>query len=375
MDRKSLACVFCRALIGGAALVALSAPAVADYIKVTNLVTDDQGVNPAQVTDPALLNAWGISSSGTSPFWVSDNGSGVTTLYSVNPATNATTKLGLTVAIPGDGSVTGQVFNPMTGSGAFNGDPFLFASEDGTISGWRSGLGTTAETLQTGSTANVYKGIAFANVGGHGYIYAANFKTGVIDVMKGDAGAPNLAGSFTDPTLPAGYAPFNVENLGGNLFVTYAKQSGGTDEVDGAGLGYVDEFDTSGNLIRRIASNGPLNAPWGLAIAPSSFLGFAGDLLVASFGSGTIDAYDLATGNFVGVLRGADGNPIMIDGLWGLSVGNGGSAGSKWEVYFSAGPNDEADGLFGALTAVPEPGTLALFAGCFWLLRRRYRVR
>ena len=197
-------------------------PAQASLFTVTNLVTDDQTVNSAKITDPSLVNAWGVSRSAGSPFWVSDNGTGVATLYAVSPTTGIPVKQGLTVTIPGDGSVTGQAFAGSL-AGNFNADTFLFVSEDGTISGWRNALGTAAETLQPGSPTNSYKGAALATIAGNSYLYAANFLTGKVDVLKGSAGAPNLAGTFTDPTLPSGFAPFNVENLGGRIYVTYAK--------------------------------------------------------------------------------------------------------------------------------------------------------
>ena len=168
------------AVIALGALALLPVVARATQVSVTNLVSDDQAANAAQTTDPDLVNAWGVSYSPTGPFWVSANGTGVSTLYRVDPATNATTKLGLVVSIPGDGAVTGEVFN---NTPQFNGDPFLFASEDGTISGWRGALGTTAETLQAASTMNAYKGTAFANIGGNAYLYAANFAAGTIDVL------------------------------------------------------------------------------------------------------------------------------------------------------------------------------------------------
>lgn len=356
-----------------AALAGLATPSKGDFIAVTNLVTDDPSAHPAQITDPFLKNAWGISSSASSPFWVSDNGTGVSTLYSVNPATNATTKVTLGsppgpsggVVIPpvGTGNPTGQVFNTAAGTGAFNGNVFLFVSEDGTISGWRGALGTTAEVLQTGLPANVYKGVALDTTGGHSYLLAANFHAGTIDVLKGDAGAPALTGNFTDPNLPAGYAPFNIQLLGGRLYVTYALQDAtGHDDVPGAGHGFVSAFDLQGNLLGRIGAMGTLNSPWGLALAPSSFGAFAGDLLVGNFGDGTINVFnpDPATPGFLGQLTGAGGSPLVIDGLWGLTTGNDGSGGSSQNIYFSAGPDDESHGLFGVLQSVPEPGALAL---------------
>jgi uncharacterized protein (TIGR03118 family) len=342
-------------------VLGLGNTAFADNIyKTTNLVTDDQGVNSARITDPSLKNAWGISSSGASPFWVSDNATGVTTLYSVNPTTGDVAKVPLTVTIPpsGSGTPTGQVFN---GGSQFGGDRFLFVSEDGTISGWRGALGTTAEVLQTGETANVYKGVALATVGTDSYLYAANFRAGKIDVLKGTPGAPNLTGSFTDPTLPGGYAPFNIQLIGGKLYVTYALQDGAKhDDMAGAGHGYVSVFDTQGNFLMRLASQGPLNSPWGLAIAPSTFGPFANDLLVGNFGDGTINAWNLTTNQFAGTLNGTNGKPLSIDGLWGLRVGNDGSGGNSQTVYFSAGPNGESNGLFGALTFVPEPSSIVL---------------
>ena len=332
---------------------------------LTNLVSDNPSVN-AKVTDPNLVNAWGISFSPTSAFWISDNSKGVSTIYNVNPATNATTKVGLTVTIPGAGSVTGQVFNSNASAAngntvGFNGDPFLFVSEDGTVSGWRGALGTTAETFAPASNA-IYKGVAEASVGGHGYLYAANFHSGAIDVINGDAAAPALSGNFTDPNLPSGYAPFNIQDLNGKLYVTYAQQTPGSgDETAGPGLGYVSVYDLQGNFLERIASQGSLDAPWGLAIAPSSFGEYAGDLLVGNFGDGTINAFNLITHSFIGQLMGSNGKPLSIDGLWGLSIGNNGGAGSSQTLYFTAGPNGEANGLFGAVSAVPLPPAIWLF--------------
>jgi len=362
-------------VLAAVAAVAIAAPGTAAaQFSVRNLVTDDLMVHAGQITDPGLVNAWGLSYAPTSPFWVSSNGTGEAQLYAVNPATQATTKQGLTVSIPGDGTVTGQAFN--SNASAFGGDLFTFVSEDGTISGWRSALGTTAETLVPGSSANVYKGVAFGTIGGSSYLYAANFRTGAIDVEKGSAAAPSLTGTFADPNLPSGYAPFNVQNLGGTLYVTYAQQDAAKhDEVAGAGLGLVDSYDLQGHLLGRVATAGTLNAPWGLAIAPGSFGAMAGALLVGNFGDGRINAYDPATHAFLGQVQDAGGGLLDIDGLWAISPGNGGNGGSASLLYFTAGPDDESHGIFGVLTPVPEPSlTLLLLAGLLGLMpmtRRR----
>ena len=355
----------------------LCGPSWAVSFDVTNLVTDDQSAHAAQITDPGLVNAWGISFGPSSPFWVSANGSGTSTIYAVNPTTQVTAKQGLTVSIPGNGSVTGQVFN--SNPAAFNGDNFLFVSEDGTVSGWRGALGTTAETLATASSAKVYKGSAFATISGNSSLYAANFRAATIDVFKGTAAAPALAGSFTDPNLPAGYAPFNVQNLNGTLYVTFAVQDATKhDEVAGAGQGIVDSFDLQGNLLGRVATSGKLNAPWGIAIAPSSFGAMAGDLLVGNFGDGRITAFDASTHTVVGQILGADGQPLSIDGLWALSAGNDGSGGSSHLLYFSAGPDEESHGLFGVLTPVPEPSSYVLLIAGLGMVglwrQRRYML-
>jgi uncharacterized protein (TIGR03118 family) len=347
-------------------------PAFAVPFSVNDLVTD-QAAHPAQITDPGLKNGWGMSFGPTGPFWVSSNGAGTSVLYNVNPASQVTTKAGLTVAIPGAGNVTGQAFH---GNGSsFNGNLFLFVSEDGTVSGWRPSLGTSAETIVSASAANVYKGAAIGSVGGNDYLYAANFKTGTIDVHKGTMAQPSLSGSFTDPNLPSGYAPFNVQNLDGTLYVTYAQRDNATnDEVAGAGLGIVDKFSLSGDFLGRVASGGTLNAPWGLAIAPSSFGAMAGELLVGNFGDGHINIYDPATLMPLGQVMDASNQPIVIDGLWSISPGNDGMGGSSQLLYFAAGPNDETNGLFGVLAPIPEPSAYAMMLmglGVVLVMRRR----
>jgi len=301
-----------------------------------------------------------------------------------NPAPDAVGKVGLEVTVPGFGDATGdptgQVFNTGAGGGTFNGDRFLFVSEDPTVSGWRPALGTngTAEVLVTGDPANVYKGAALATISGNTYLYAANFNTGAIDVIKGTSGAPDLTGKFLDPNLPSGFAPFNIENFGGTLYVRYAHPDPNNPKGDAPapGEGLVNAFDLQGNLLGRIGTMGALNSPLGLALAPASFGTIAGDLLVGNFGDARINVFDLGTSSFVGQFDAAGGGRLEIDGLWALSVGNGGLAGSLDELYFSTGPEDEVNGPFAALRpigTVPESSTLAPVAACLFGVARPSR--
>jgi uncharacterized protein (TIGR03118 family) len=364
----------------GLALTHLPAAAAPPF-EAVSLVTDDQpalplvpGVSFKRIQDPGLINAWGISFSPTSPFWLSSNGAGTSTLYSVNPGTQAVAKVARTVTIPGAGNVTGQVFNGVASQ--FNGDNFLFVSEDGNFSGWRNTLGSN-DAQPLSSLSAIYKGAAIASIGSSSYVYAADFHGGAIDVFKGNLTAPILAGTFADPLLPSGYAPFNIQALAGSLYVAYAMQDPSSpDEVAGAGLGLIDRFDLQGRLIERVAAGGSLNAPWGMAIAPSSFGDWSGALLVGNFGDGRISAFSASSHAYLGQVSGRDGLPLEIDGLWALSPGNNGSAGSKNTIYFTAGPGDEAHGLFGYLLPVPEPGTgLILGAGLALVMWRTTRRR
>jgi uncharacterized protein (TIGR03118 family) len=347
----------------GCALAAGSMLATAGYVQ-TNLTSNIPGL--AANLDPNLRNPWGLASSATSPFWAADNGTGLSTLYNF-----AGTPQALVVTIPPQpgsppGAVsapTGVVFNSTAASFALsNGSKatFIFDTENGTIAGWNSGAGTNAITMVTSANA-VYKGIAIGGVSASDFLYAANFAAGKIDVFNSLFAPATLAGGFNDPTLPAGYAPFNIENIGGFLYVSYAlRDAAGHDDVAGPGHGFVDVFDTNGNLIRRVASGGALNSPWGLALAPANFGDFSNDLLVGNFGDGRINAYDPVTGAFLGQFADRNGNPIAIDGLWALKTHSGVNGFSGNSIYFTAGLNDEADGLYGRLSAVPEPGSLAL---------------
>jgi uncharacterized protein (TIGR03118 family) len=354
----------------GLSLVATPAAAAVQF-SVTNLVSD--GTVPAVTIDPALINPWGVSFAPTGPFWVSDAGAGVSTLYN-----GAGTKLGLTVTIPPSPSApTGQVFNS-GGATAFQiggtKPLFIFDTEDGVISGWAPTFGTTAQTAATSSTGAIYKGLAIGSSGGNDLLYAADFHNGVVEKYTNNFSSFT---TFTDPTVAPGYAPFNAQVLGGELYVTFAlRDASAKDDVSGAGFGYVDVFNLDGSFNRRIASLGDeINSPWGLAIAPPSFHELAGSLLVGNFGDGTISAFDPTSGAFKGKLLGLDGLPLAFGDLWALTPGNGAAAGDTQKIYFTAALFDEAHGLFGELTAIPEPGAWMLMILGFGLAGTALRTR
>jgi uncharacterized protein (TIGR03118 family) len=315
-----------------------------------NLVADQPG--HAATTDPNLVNAWGLSFGPSTPAWVADNGTDASTLYSgaIRPGMGATT-LPLVVKIP-KGAPTGTVYN---GGDAFkiDGIPsrFLFSSEAGVISGWNSAFGTDARIGATSAGA-IFKGLAIASTPDGPRLYATDFHNGRVDVWDGALAAAGKPGAFTDPRLPKGFAPFGIQAVGGRIVVTYAMQdSAAMDDVHGPGLGFADLYDTSGTLLRRLVSRGPLNAPWGIAQAPKHFGKASRDLLIGNFGDGRINAFDAHDGHFEGALRRGDHGPsLRIDGLWALEFGNG-TIGSPQTLLFTAGPNDESHGLFGAITA------------------------
>ena len=351
---KRAATVFCSLLL-------LCAAVSAQHYQQTNLVSNVDGL--AQFTDPDLVNPWGLAASAGSPWWVADNGTGLSTLYN-----GAGVKQGLIVTVatpPGDtdpATPTGIVFN---GSPDFQIVPgaipntaarFIFVTEDGTISGWRSGTASVLKINNSGSA--IYKGVTIAQSGTANRLYIANFFTGSVDVFDANYLPVTMpAGAFTDPTLPEGFAPFNVQNINANVYVAFAKQDEDKeDEVAGRKLGYVDVFDGDGNLLQRF-ENGPwMNAPWGLALAPADFGKSSNMLLVGMFGSGQIATFDPATGDFEGLLRDRHGKPIQIDGLWALRFGNGANAGPTTTLFFTAGIDDEAHGLFGTITPILKNG-------------------
>jgi uncharacterized protein (TIGR03118 family) len=347
-----------------AALLALApaTPAAASHPRnayhQTNLVSDLPGL--AQLTDPDLVNPWGLAAGPTTPAWVADNGTDKATIYPGFVNGSPIQKAGLVVNIPG-GAPTGEVFNPTPGfvvhDGAASGAAlFLFDSEAGLVTGWSPGVPPPPPSTQAQVGARVrnaiYKGLAIASTSAGTFLYGADFHHGRIDVFDQDFDRVHLSGRFRDSQLPRGFAPFNIQELGGRLYVAYAKQDAAReDEVAGPGLGFVDVYSTSGHLLRRLVRRGQLNAPWGLVRAPASGFGrFSGALLVGNFGDGRINAYDPSSGEFLGRLRHEDGSPIEIEGLWALRFGNG-VTGTPTTLLFTAGIDDETHGLFGAIEA------------------------
>lgn len=341
---------------GLVAALASAAPARAQFYEQHNIVSD--GGVPADRTDPLLVNPWGLAAGPTSPWWVADNGTDSSTLY--NASTGA--PVPLIVAVPG--KPTGLVFNGNTAAFKINNTAtrFIFSTEAGAIWGWAGSFGTAA-ALAAPSTGGIYKGLAIDPTPGHERLYATDFHNGKVDVFDATF-APVNTGGFVDASLPEGYAPFGIANLGGTIFVTYAVQDeDAEDDVPGVGHGLVDAFDTDGHFLQRVATGNELNSPWGLAWAPDGFGKFSGHLLVGNFGDGAIHAFvperTRRQGEFqsAGPLHGADGAPLHIEGLWALAFGNGAPAnGPTTTLFFTAGPDDESHGLFGSLTEA-HPGS------------------
>ncbi len=337
------------------------------FYRQTNLNADLPGA--ANGNDPSLVNPWGLSRGPTTPWWVSDNGTGVATLYSGTGVPFPTGSPIVVAVPPPKGSAAGTTAAP-TGNN-FNGTHdfivtaqatgrsgpalFLFSTEDGTISGWSPTVNAHQAILavdnSTSPAGAVYKGLALGHMRGANFLYAANFRAGTVDVFNAQFAPVYLPGAFTDATIPAGYAPFNIANIGGQLYVTYAQQNGQKhDDVAGPGHGYLDVYTTAGKLVRRLVSQGPLDSPWGLALAPAGFGSFSNDLLVGNFGDGRVNAFDPRTGASLGALLDQKGHPIAIGGLWGLAFANGGNVGPTTTLFFTAGSGHEAHGLFGSLT-------------------------
>jgi len=332
---------------GGSASSPAPAPAPTVY-QVTSLVSD-QATAGAVTTDTHLVNPWGLAYGPTTDFWTANQGTSTTTVYDGLGHTPTTP---ITVSVPpmaGHAMVgpTGVAFN---GSASFQADEFIIASLDGCLCGWS--VGTTMTRRVDNSASAVYTGLASGTSGAATYLFAANLGAGTIDVFDATYAPISLgAGALVDPTLPAGYAPFNVQVLGGKLYVTYAKHDPALPrETPGAGFGYVSIFNLDGTFVRRVASGGTLNAPWGLAIAPAGFGPYSGALLVGNFGDGHITAFDATTGAQLGQLSGANNIPLSIGGLWALSFGNDASAGRSNQLYVTAGPQAETHGLFAVIS-------------------------
>ena len=324
----------------------------------TNLVTDvNMSGNPysSPNIDSHLVNPWGIAFNPQGFVWVANNATSTSTLYDGNGVPQS-----LVVALPagtaGPAKPTGIVFSgtqdfQVSQGGVSGASRFIFAGEAGTIAGWSPNVNmTNAITVFDGAAAGkIYKGLAMGSVAGAGRLFAADFHNGVVDMF--DANFAPIAGGFGDANLPAGYAPFGIQVIGSLVYVAYAKQDAAQeDDVKGAGLGIVNTFDLSGNLVKRlIPAGGLLNAPWGMAMAPSNFGPFSNALLVANFGDGRINAYDPATGASLGTLSTPGGTPIATDGLWGIAFGNGINGQPTNTLFYAAGPADETHGVYGRI--------------------------
>ena len=325
--------------------------------KLRRLVADQPG--HAAATDPNLVNAWGLAAGPTTPWWVNAADSDVSTLYDGKGAV-------IPLVVDVAGGPTGLVFNGSTDFVVSNGSAsgpslFLFATEGGKINGWNPNVLPPAPSTQSfvvadrSSVEAGYKGLAIASTADGDVLYATDFHNARVDMFDGSFNVISTSSTFVDPDIPDGYAPFGIQAVGDTVFVTYAKQDAQAgDEVAGKGRGFVDAFDTSGTFVTRVASRHVLNAPWGLAMAPADFGRFSGDLLVGNFGDGTIQAFrPAANGSYhrAGALWNRHGKVLSIDGLWAIEFGNGDAAGASNELYFTAGPDDEAHGLFGKITA------------------------
>jgi uncharacterized protein (TIGR03118 family) len=360
MHRLSIrAALVAAAIVAGlAAAVPTQAGPPGNSYTVTPLVSDNPSLAPT--VDANLHNSWGLARSAGSPWWIADNGTDMTSVYT---GAGVLFPIGGLSAqgVPGD--PTGAVFSGIAGQfqvgttaspttlGTSN---FIFDSEGGTISAWRGGSTAALVTVDMHLAGAVFKGLAISNGASGPRLFAADFGLSRVDVFDGGWHRLTTPGAFVDPNLPHDYAPFGIQTIGNRVFVSYAKKGEGLDEVDGQGLGIVDAYDLDGNLLTRVAQHGQLNAPWGLALAPADFGRFGGDLLVGNFGDGQINAYEeMPNGHFEhrGTVRAADGGKLVIDGLWALEFGNAGLNGDPHTLFFTAGPNDEEDGLFGTITA------------------------
>ncbi|MBB5418739.1 TIGR03118 family protein [Paraburkholderia atlantica] len=350
---------------GGSSNSSSTSPPVQSSFAATALVSD--GAVPAAHTDANLKNPWGVAFNPKGFAWVADNGTNVATLYDGNGVPQS-----LVVTIPdgknGSASPTGIVFNGtqsflVTENGKSGVAAFIFAGEGGTITAWAPAVGPTNAFVMydDGAGGAVYKGLALAAMNNGNFLYATDFHNNKIDVFDTTFTKVSMPGAFTDPAMPAGFAPFGIQAIGSNLFVTYAMQDADKhDDVAGAGLGMVDVYDTAGNLKQRFATGGPLNAPWGIAQAPASFGSMSGAIIIGNFGDGIINAFNASSGQSMGPISGPNNSPVVEHGVWGIAFGNDLSNQPSSTLFFAAGPNDEADGVYGRIdlnTTTSSSGT------------------
>jgi uncharacterized protein (TIGR03118 family) len=337
---------------------ASSASRPGNHYKVTPLASDVSGIAP--VTDAHLQNTWGLARGPATPWWIANNGTASTSVYT---STGTRVDIGGLPAQGVPGAPTGAVFSGISGQfqvgtaadpTALGASNFVFDSEDGTISAWRIGSTAAQVTVDKSSSDAVFKGLAISNGPSGPRLYATDFANRSVDVFDGSWNPVHVAGAFVDPRLPKNYSPFGIQTIGDRVFVTYAKQQPGSeDEAHGQGLGFVDAYDLDGKFLGRVAQHGQVNAPWGLVQAPASFGRFGGDLLVGNFGDGRINAYEeMSNGHFEhrGTLHVATHGKLSIDGLWALEFGNTAPNGDPQTLFFTAGIDDEAHGLFGTIT-------------------------
>jgi uncharacterized protein (TIGR03118 family) len=374
----SMACALTVAACGGGNSGGGSVPAAMAFTDTALVSNSSTVVATAHTIDANLQNPWGVAFAPGGPFWISDAHSNVTTLYTgigTNETQGITGSPSVGIAIPASAAgvpanPTGQVYN---GNGGFlistsNGQEsalFILDGEGGTISAWAKDSGATAVTayddgVTNGTNHAVYKGLAIGTVGGATFLYATDLHNNKVDVFDTNFSKPaNMQGKFVDPNVPAGFAPFGIAALNGNLYVTFAKQDSAMhDETTGAGLGYVDIFDFSGNLMSQFASAGVLNAPWGIAIAPAGFGSLQGDVLIGNFGDGTINVFSpngTALANSEGPVMSSSGQPFAFPGLWSLVFGNGDADKPLTTLFYTAGFADQTDGIFGGITVTSSP--------------------
>jgi uncharacterized protein (TIGR03118 family) len=344
-------------------MVFVGLSASAQTYTVTRLVSDIANITGNNPPDPNLGNPWGLVASPTGPWWVADNGTGLSTLYN-----GMGVKQGLVVMVPswtgsGPGNPSGIAFN---GTNDFQLTPgnsavFLFDSEDGTVQGWNPNVNANTSVIEVNNFSSaVYKGLALASANGANYLYATNFFAGTVDVFDTHFAAHSFgANAFVDSQIPSGFAPFGIQLVGNNLVVTYAKQNSAKhDDVPGPGNGYVDIWDTQGNLIGRLPHILQMDSPWGIALAPSNFGAFSNDLLIGNFGSGSIMVFNPNPPfNFLGMVLDESKLQLRIDKLWALEFGNGGGAGPANTLFFTAGTFDETYGIFGTILPTSGQGT------------------